>query len=176
MNETMNTCQLENAVEMNRVRLRIAEPWEAAIVIDFLSATNCKPCFDPNPFNERDFQAMLDRGKFLLAERHEKLLGCVFFESGSGSSYVRFLAVDKRSRQSGIGSQLLMAAEDSCQQRESQFIHIELLCQNFSNIRFWQRRGYVEFERRSRPCDCGCPLEGYQIRMAKRLLPRVVGF
>src|SRR5882672_10057253 len=69
--------------------------------------------------NEESVRTFLANGKFLVAESDDRVVGCVYVEprtSDDGGAYLGLLAVDPASQHSGLGSQLMDAAEDYCRE------------------------------------------------------------
>lgn len=89
-------------------------------------------------------QEFLQKGTFLVAEENF-LCGCVYVESREGNrSYLGLLAVDPRLQKSGIGSQLMQAAEAYCAKAGSRFMDLRIVSVRKELPVFYHRHGYVE--------------------------------
>lgn len=94
--------------------------------------------------SEAEVGEHLARGRFLLAETGEKLNGCVYVELRGERSYLGLLSVDPAYQQAGLGSFLMVAAENYCRERGSRFMDIYIVNVRSELPPFYQRRGYVE--------------------------------
>ena len=93
-------------------------------------------------------QDLLQKGTFLVAEDkvagENFLCGCVYVEPrGRDHSYLGLLAVDPRLQKSGIGSQLMRAAEAYCAKAGSRFMDLRIVSVRKELPAFYQRHGYV---------------------------------
>ena len=94
--------------------------------------------------SEKEVEQHLKKGVFLLAETAGKLNGCVYVELHGERSYLGLLSVDPDSQQSGLGSFLMVAAENYCRERGSRFMDIYIVNLRQELPPFYQRRGYIE--------------------------------
>ena len=89
-------------------------------------------------------QDLFQKGTFLVAE-DSFLCGCVYVEPrGSDRSYLGLLAVDPRLQKSGLGSQLMHAAEAHCAKAGSRFMDLRIVSVRKELPAFYHRHGYVE--------------------------------
>src|ERR1700756_1165603 len=89
-------------------------------------------------------QDLFQKGTFLVAE-DSFLCGCVYVEPrGSDRSYLGLLAVDPRLQKSGLGSQLMHAAEAHCAEAGSRFMDLRIVSVRKELPAFYHRHGYVE--------------------------------
>lgn len=87
---------------------------------------------------------LLQKGTFLVAE-DSFLCGCVYVEPRGGDrSYLGLLAVDPRLQKSGLGSQLMHAAEAHCAKAGSRFMDLRIVSVRKELPDFYHRHGYVE--------------------------------
>ena len=94
---------------------------------------------------------LLSSGAFLLSEKDESLLGCVYIElptdRSSGNcerAYLGLLSVDPERQQSGLGSFLMEAAEDYAKGLGATSMDIKVVSVREELFGFYRRRGYVE--------------------------------
>jgi N-acetylglutamate synthase-like GNAT family acetyltransferase len=171
------TYQVESLLKTGCVSLRVAELSEADAIIEFVNESFRGPYVHREDLMDAGrFEALWQRGKFLLAEKGGSLAGCVYVEPNSNSSILDLLVVNAKVRRSGIGTQLILAAEGLCQGVKSSFIHIKVANQNCEMVRFWHRRGYVDFDQIPCSCEPRSSLECYVLKMAKQLKRRSPGF
>ncbi|MCQ6255363.1 GNAT family N-acetyltransferase [Pseudomonas sp. Q11] len=79
----------------------------------------------------------------LVWKQYESLLGCVWVEPMSGHTwYLGSLAVDPQTQNARFGRRLLSTAEQWCQARGAQAIHMTVLEARETLIAWYERRGY----------------------------------
>ena len=89
-------------------------------------------------------QELFRKGTFLVAGE-TSVCGCVYVEPRDGDrSYLGLLAVDPRLQKSGIGSQLMHAAETFCAHAGSRFMDLRIVSVRKELPPFYHRHGYVE--------------------------------
>jgi GNAT superfamily N-acetyltransferase len=115
-------------------------------------------------------RALLQKGKFLLAEEVSKLVGCVYVELRGERGYFGLLAVDPARQHSGMGSFLIEAAEDYCCAAGCLFMDLTIVNLRKELPGYYRRRGYVEngtlpFPEDQHPPKIPCHL----VRMSKPL-------
>src|SRR5215204_2181430 len=129
------------------IPIRMAEPADAAKITAVInSAFHIVEGFfvDGPRISQEEVEILLTKGAFLLAETDDKLNGCVYVELRGERSYLGLLSVDPGSQQSGLGSLLMLVAEDHCRERGSRFMDIYIVNLRTELPPFYQRRGYVE--------------------------------
>ena len=83
-------------------------------------------------------------GTFLVAE-DSFVCACVYVEPrGEDRSYLGLLAVDPKLQKSGLGSQLMKAAEAYCVKAGSRFMDLRIVSVRKELPAFYHRHGYVE--------------------------------
>ena len=95
--------------------------------------------------NTTDVEQLMGRGKFLLAENDTGVIGFAYLEPRPEATRLVLLAVSPSRQRSGIGSQLLDAAERLSSSMRCLFMHIQVMNLHWETIKFCRRRGYVEF-------------------------------
>jgi len=111
----------------------------------------------------------LTTGHFLLAERKDVLMGCVYVEPRGNRAYLGLLAVDPAGQNLGLGSLLMNAAEDYCRGLSCRFIDIYVVNLREDLPGFYQRRGYVKTGTAPFPADLKTKLPVNFIEMTKPL-------
>lgn len=90
-------------------------------------------------------RAKLDLGAFFLAERRDRLLGCVHAERRKGGrGYIGMLAVDPLYQGAGIGRQLMRVAEQHCVQAHCREVLITVINLRTELPPFYRSLGYQE--------------------------------
>ena len=128
-----------------QVRLAEARDAEAiASVINVAFRLSEGFLIDRDRIDLETVRELLQKGTFLVAE-DSFLCGCVYVEPrGRDRSYLGLLAVDQRLQRSGLGSQLMHAAEAHCAKAGSRFMDLRIVSVRKELPAFYHRHGYVE--------------------------------
>jgi ribosomal protein S18 acetylase RimI-like enzyme len=124
---------------------------------------------DGNRITQAEVEESLAKGAFLLAEVNGKLNGCVYVELRGERSYLGLLSVDPTCQQSGLGSRLMLQAEQYCRERGSRGMDILIVSLREDLPSFYQRRGYVENGTSPFPPDVPTKIPCHFINMSKSL-------
>ena len=127
--------------------IRIAAPADAARITDVInSAFRIAEGFfvDGPRISQAEVEQLLEKGAFLLAETEGQLNGCVYVELRGERSYLGLLSVDPSYQKSGLGSYLMLEAENYCRERGSRFMDIYIVNLRAELPPFYEHRGYVE--------------------------------
>ena len=89
-------------------------------------------------------RALLEKGKFLLAEDAGVLVACVYVELRGERGYFGLLAVDPARQRTGMGSRMVDAAEDYCRAAGCRFMDLTTVNLRKELPGYYRRRGYVE--------------------------------
>ena len=111
----------------------------------------------------------LDTGAFLVAPDENGLSGCVYIEPRGERAYLGLLSVDPSRQQSGLGSRLMIAAEDYCRSRGARFMDILIVNLRTDLPAFYAHRGYVENGTTPFPADVPTKLPCHFINLSKPL-------
>lgn len=119
--------------------------------------------------NPEKVAALLEKGKFILFLDAGILVGCVYAEIRSERGYFGLLSVDPTRQRSGLGAQLIAAAEDYCRAAGCRFIDL-----TFVNVRhelpvYYRRFGYAESGVLPFPPDQHPNQSVHLVRMSKTL-------
>jgi GNAT superfamily N-acetyltransferase len=115
-------------------------------------------------------RALLEKGKFLLAEDAGKLAGCVYIELRGERGYFGLLAVDPTLQRSGLGSRLVATAEDECRSAGCRFMDLTLVNLRTELPAFYRRFGYVESGTLPFPSDQHANQPCHLVMMSKPLV------
>ncbi|VAW86925.1 hypothetical protein MNBD_GAMMA18-950 [hydrothermal vent metagenome] len=88
-------------------------------------------------------QLALEETQMLLAEKDNKLVGCMMLSQNNGKICIGTFAVSPKIQANGIGRQMLLEAEKWASQRGSKEIAMVVITQRKDLIAYYQRRGYV---------------------------------
>ena len=134
------------------MQVRVAEIRDAEAIVTVINvAFRLAEGFllDRDRIDLETVQGLFQKGTFLVAE-DSSLCGCVYVEPRAGKpgsadrSYLGLLAVDPRLQKSGLGSQLMNAAEAYCAKAGSRFVDLRIVSVRKELPAFYHRCGYVE--------------------------------
>jgi GNAT superfamily N-acetyltransferase len=139
-------------MQVRVAEIRDAEAIVAVINVAFRLAEGF--LLDRDRIDLETVQELFQKGTFLVAE-DSSLCGCVYVEprgdesraaepGGGNRSYLGLLAVDPRLQKSGLGSQLMNAAEAYCAKAGSRFMDLRIVSVRKELPTFYRRHGYVE--------------------------------
>ena len=152
--------------------IRTAVPADAANITGVINAAFriAEGFFVDGPrISQAEVEQLLAKGSFLLAETDDKLNGCVYVELRGERSYLGLLSVDPSCQKSGLGSVLMVEAENYCRDRGSQFMDIYIVNLREELPAFYRRRGYVENGTTPFPDDVPTKVPCHFINMTKQL-------
>lgn len=154
------------------VPIRMAEPADAAKITSVINAAFkiAEGFFvDGLRISQAEVEQLLVKGAFLLAETDDQLNGCVYVELRGERSYLGLLSVDPTCQKSGLGSVLMLAAENHCREHGSRFMDIYIVNLREELPAFYRRRGYVENGTTPFPEDVPTKIPCHFINMSKTL-------
>lgn len=124
---------------------------------------------DHDRTNPEKVRALLQKGKFLLAEEAGALAGCVYVEVRGERGYFGLLAVDPALQRLGLGSRLVAAAEEYCRAAGCQFMDLTIVNLRAELPGFYHRFGYVESGTLPFPSEQQANQPCHLVRMSKPL-------
>ena len=155
---------------MSQLTLQIAGPSQAESIVGFVNeSSRSRFLHGGYSIDGGQFGTLSTKGKFLVVEKDGTLAGCIYVEPNAGTSLLDYLVVNSHMRRSGIGSQLLQAGEELCQNAKAKFIHVQVVNLNCEVVKFWYRRGYVEFDELPCQCESRSSLRCSILKMAKHM-------
>ena len=134
------------------MQVRVAEARDAEAIVSVINvAFRLAEGFliDHDRIDLATIQDLFQKGIFLVAEdkiaEENILLGCVYVEPRwRDRSYLGLLAVDPQSQKSGIGSELMRAAEAHCAKAGIRFMDLRIVSVRKELPAFYHRHGYIE--------------------------------
>jgi GNAT superfamily N-acetyltransferase len=100
--------------------------------------------FDGDRVNPEKVRGYMDSGTFLLAEDATGVVGCVYVEPRGQSGYLGLLSVAPERQGSGLGRQMVAAAEDFARALRLNTMDLRVLSARSELVPFYQRLGYIE--------------------------------
>lgn len=110
-----------------------------------------KACFDTDRLSRRNFRYMLTKGHAatLVAEAEGRIVAyvMVLFHRGTSLARLYSIAVTQAARQTGVGRQLVNAAEEVARAHDCIYMRLEVRADNIPSLRLFERLGYQQFGR-----------------------------
>ena len=126
--------------------------------------------FDGDRVDDLGVRAYMSGGVFLLAEDSHGLAGCVYIETREARSYLGLLSVQPARQGSGIGRQLVTAAENFAVQSGSRIMDLRVISARADQLLpFYQRLGYNFVRTEPFPSDLATKAPSHYILMSKSL-------
>jgi predicted N-acetyltransferase YhbS len=158
-------------MKMNAVQLRTGELRDADAVARLVN-----DAFRPERFfidgertNPENIRELMNKGKFLLAEDGETLVGCVYVEPRGERWYLGLLSVDPLRQRSGLGSVLMTAAEDHVRSAGATVMDLRIINLRIELPGFYRRLGYEQSGTEPLPADAPVKQPCHFIQMSKKL-------
>ncbi len=115
-------------------------------------------------------RALLQKGKFLLAEQTGALAACVYVELRGERGYFGLLAEDPARQRTGLGSRLVDAAEEYCRAAGCHFMDLTIVNLRTELPAFYRGLGYVESGTLPFPSDQHPNQPCHLVKMSKLLV------
>lgn len=154
------------------VRVRVATMADAEAIMGVINAAFRRAesfIIDRDRVDLGGVQDLLRKGKFLLAEEDNIVPGCVYVEMRGDRSYLGLLSVDPQRQKGGLGSKLMVAAEDYCAKSGSRFMDLRIINLRNENHAFYSHRGYVETGTEPFPSELNPKVPCHFVNMSKPL-------
>jgi len=127
--------------------------------------------FDGDRVDDLGVRAYMSGGTFLLAENVEGLAGCVYIETRDTRSYLGLLSVQPARQGTGIGRQLVTAAENFARQSGSRVMDLRVISARREQLLpFYQRLGYAFVRDEPFPSGLTTRAPSHYILMSKPLI------
>jgi GNAT superfamily N-acetyltransferase len=129
-----------------QLKTRAAESADAENIARLVNAAFRLERFfiDGDRTNPDKVRALLEKGKFLLAEEAGTLVACVYVELCGERGYFGLLAVDPARQRAGMGSRLIEAAEEYCRAAGCHFMDLTVVNLRKELPGYYKRLGYAE--------------------------------
>ena len=154
------------------MQVRVAEIPDAEAIRRVINAAfrNAESfLIDRDRVDSEAVHSFLEKGKFLVAEDNDTLLGCVYVELHGERAYLGLLSVDPQRQKSGLGSLLMNEAERYCADAGCKFMDLQIVSVRRELPSFYHNRGYIEAGTSPFPPDLTPKLPCHFVKMSKPL-------
>lgn len=95
--------------------------------------------------NDGEYEALWERGTFLVKQEDGALLGCVYIEPCGDRAYLGLLSIDPARQGTGLGKQLNIAAEDFARRQGCRWMDLRVVSPRAEVLLpIYRRLGYAE--------------------------------
>lgn len=112
---------------------------------------------------------LLGKGQFLLGYLDDRLVGCVYVETHHPRAYLGLLSVDPAHQHTGLGSELMAAAEERCRAAGCEGVDLRFINHRTELLRFYSALGYRETGTAPFPETARMKMPFHFIQMSKEL-------
>lgn len=154
------------------MHLRLAASQDAEAITTLINCAFRKAeafFIDGDRIDEESVRSLMDKGKFLITEGNGGVTGCVYLELRGERAYFGLLSVVPRLQRTGIGTELMKAAENHGAQAGCRFMDLRIVNLRTENHAFYSRRGYVATGTEPFPSELTPKLPCHFVNMTKRL-------
>jgi N-acetylglutamate synthase-like GNAT family acetyltransferase len=154
------------------VHLRRAEMADAPAIMKVINAAFKKAesfFVDRDRVDEQAVRSFMQKGEFLLSEDGATVTGCVYVERRGDRGYIGLLSVDPPRQHDGLGSQLMVAAEERCRGWGCRVADLQVVSLRRELPDFYRRRGYTATGTAPFPLEVATKIPCHFIEMSKPL-------
>lgn len=122
--------------------------------------------------NDGEYEALWERGTFLVGEENGTLAGCVYVEPRGDRAYLGLLSIDPARQGGGLGKQLNVAAEEFARKQGCRWMDLRVVSPRAEMLLpIYRRLGYAETGTQEYPPVLAekMTIPGHFILMAKAL-------
>lgn len=158
-------------MKMNAAQLRAGELKDADAIARLVNDAFRPERFfiDGDRTNPENVRELINKGKFLLAEERERIVGCVYVEPRGEHWYLGLLSVDPSRQGGGLGSLLMTAAEEHARSAGALVMDLRIVNLRSALPGFYRRLGYEETGTAPLPADATVKQPCHFIKMSKKL-------
>jgi GNAT superfamily N-acetyltransferase len=154
------------------IPMRIAQDADAEAIAQIINAAFVveRIAFDGDRIDTQDVREYMKKGTFLLAEAAAGLFGCVYVEIRAERSYLGLLSVSPPLQGTGLGRQLVAAAENYARAATCHTMDLRIISPRAESLlSFYQHLGYSQTGTAPLPSDAIPNVPCHFILMAKSL-------
>jgi GNAT superfamily N-acetyltransferase len=165
----MKAAKPSSALESVHIRRAESTDVEALSALINIAFRVELPFIEGDRINPDGVRGYMKKGKFLIAEDSVGLAGCVYVEVRGDRGYLGLLGVEPRRQGTGLGRQLMNAAEDFFRTANCVAIDLRIVSARAPLPAFYRRLGYVEMGTAPLPPDSPVKVPCHFILMSKIL-------
>lgn len=153
-------------------RIRIASDADVPALTQLINAAFVaeRAVFDGDRVDDLGVRVYMSGGTFLLAEDSGALVGCVYIEPRGDRSYLGLLSVQPARQRTGLGRQLVAAAERYARESSSRAMDLRVISARGEQLLpFYQQIGYQVVRTEPFPANVVTKVPSHYIFMSKPL-------
>ena len=127
-----------------RIRMAIETDVEALVVLINAAFVVEQIAIEGDRVNVDKIYDYMNRGKFLLLEDAESLLGCVYGELRGDRGYVGLLSVHPALQRKGLGRRLMAAVEQYLRESGCVMVALRIISARPELLAFYTKLGFAE--------------------------------
>lgn len=160
------------ASRASAIRTRFASMSDAGALARLINAAFVveRPIFGGDRTSMESVRALLERGRFVIAEDSRGLAGCVYLELRSNRGYVGLLSVEPALQGTGLGRKLMDAAEKFFVESNCVAVDLRVVSARTPLPGFYRHLGYEQTHTSALPADAHAKIPCHFIHMSKRLV------
>ena len=168
----MTAATLKPRAEEQRIREASAADVDALVHLINAAFVVEQIAIEGDRIDARRLHEFMSRGKFLLLESSDGLVGCVFVELRRDRGYVGLLSVEPNLQMKGLGRQLMAAAEEYFTAAGCSGVDLRIISARPELLRFYSKLAYVETGVSPMPADTPLKMACHFIHLSKPLRDR----
>jgi GNAT superfamily N-acetyltransferase len=126
------------------VRVADADDAEALVCLINLAFRAERPFVEGDRIDIAEVRSRLAKDWFFAANEGASLIGCVHVETHRERGHIGLLAIDPAHQKSGLGQQLMAAAEDHLRTNGCKTADLRFINHRAELLRFYSKLGYAE--------------------------------
>ena len=152
--------------------MRIAQRGDAEAIARLINAAFIveRVAFDGDRTDTQGVREYMEKGTFLVADDATELSGCVYVEIRGDRSYLGLLSVAPARQGTGLGRQLVAAAEEYARKAACRAMELRIISPRAESLLpFYQHLGYAQTGTAAFPAEVTTKMPCHYILMTKPL-------
>ncbi|MGA2427206.1 MAG: GNAT family N-acetyltransferase [Candidatus Acidiferrum sp.] len=161
-----------SASQERNIRMRIAQRGDAEAIARLINAAFIveRVAFDGDRTDTQGVREYMEKGTFLVADDATELSGCVYVEIRGDRSYLGLLSVAPARQGTGLGRQLVAAAEEYARKAACRAMELRIISPRAESLLpFYQHLGYAQTGTAAFPAEVTTKMPCHYILMTKPL-------